>query len=58
MHDHLPIHLTSLAKRYGNIYRLKCGNTSNRSELDVQTDALLSFKVRKLRMLSVFFLQL
>lgn len=36
MHDHLPIHLTSLAKRYGNIYRLKCGNTSNRSELDIQ----------------------
>lgn len=29
MQDHLPIHLTELAKRYGNIYRLKCGNTSN-----------------------------
>lgn len=29
MHDHLPIHLTSLAQRYGSIYRLKCGNTSN-----------------------------
>lgn len=29
MQDHLPIHLTDLAKRYGNIYRLKCGNTSN-----------------------------
>lgn len=28
-HDHLPIHLTELAQRYGNIYRLKCGNTSN-----------------------------
>ena len=28
-HDHLPIHLTSLAQRYGHIYRLKCGNTSN-----------------------------
>ncbi|TNN02462.1 hypothetical protein fugu_009949 [Takifugu bimaculatus] len=28
MHDHLPIHLTNLAKRYGNIYRLKCGNTT------------------------------
>lgn len=28
-HDHLPIHLTNLARRYGNIYRLKCGNTSN-----------------------------
>ncbi|KAM6910066.1 steroid 21-hydroxylase [Xenentodon cancila] len=28
MHDHLPIHLTSLAQCYGNIYRLKCGNTT------------------------------
>uniref|UniRef100_A0A3Q3M5P2 Steroid 21-hydroxylase n=1 Tax=Mastacembelus armatus TaxID=205130 RepID=A0A3Q3M5P2_9TELE len=28
MHDHLPIHLTSLAQRYGNIYKLKCGNTT------------------------------
>ncbi|KAM4580869.1 steroid 21-hydroxylase [Odontesthes bonariensis] len=27
-HDHLPIHLTSLAQRYGAIYRLKCGNTT------------------------------
>ncbi|XP_042346722.1 steroid 21-hydroxylase [Plectropomus leopardus] len=27
-HDHLPIHLTNLALRYGNIYRLKCGNTT------------------------------
>ncbi|XP_036930191.1 steroid 21-hydroxylase isoform X2 [Acanthopagrus latus] len=27
-HDHLPIHLTSLAQRYGHIYRLKCGNTT------------------------------
>ncbi|XP_056237198.1 steroid 21-hydroxylase [Seriola aureovittata] len=27
-HDHLPIHLTNLAKRYGNIYQLKCGNTT------------------------------
>uniref|UniRef100_UPI0037E7BEB6 steroid 21-hydroxylase n=1 Tax=Semicossyphus pulcher TaxID=241346 RepID=UPI0037E7BEB6 len=27
-HDHLPIHLTNLAQRYGNIYRLKCGNTT------------------------------
>ncbi|XP_059194719.1 steroid 21-hydroxylase [Centropristis striata] len=27
-HEHLPIHLTSLAQRYGNIYRLKCGNTT------------------------------
>ncbi|XP_049439776.1 steroid 21-hydroxylase [Epinephelus fuscoguttatus] len=27
-HDHLPIHLTDLARRYGNIYRLKCGNTT------------------------------
>ncbi|XP_071326365.1 steroid 21-hydroxylase isoform X1 [Trachinotus anak] len=27
-HDHLPIHLTSLAQRYGNIYQLKCGNTT------------------------------
>ncbi|XP_039974042.1 steroid 21-hydroxylase isoform X2 [Xiphias gladius] len=25
-HDHLPIHLTNLAQRYGHIYRLKCGN--------------------------------
>ncbi|XP_022074767.2 steroid 21-hydroxylase [Acanthochromis polyacanthus] len=28
MHDHLPIHLTSLAQRYGSIYRLQCGNTT------------------------------
>ncbi|XP_028281767.1 steroid 21-hydroxylase [Parambassis ranga] len=27
-HDHLPIHLTNLAQRYGKIYRLKCGNTT------------------------------
>uniref|UniRef100_A0A8C2WS39 Steroid 21-hydroxylase n=1 Tax=Cyclopterus lumpus TaxID=8103 RepID=A0A8C2WS39_CYCLU len=27
-HEHLPIHLTDLAQRYGNIYRLKCGNTT------------------------------
>uniref|UniRef100_A0A672LMV8 Steroid 21-hydroxylase n=1 Tax=Sinocyclocheilus grahami TaxID=75366 RepID=A0A672LMV8_SINGR len=27
--EHLPIHLTSLARRYGNIYRLNCGNTSD-----------------------------
>uniref|UniRef100_A0A8C5G0C9 Steroid 21-hydroxylase n=1 Tax=Gouania willdenowi TaxID=441366 RepID=A0A8C5G0C9_GOUWI len=27
-HDHLPIHLTSLARGFGNIYRLKCGNTT------------------------------
>ncbi|XP_054478198.1 steroid 21-hydroxylase [Anoplopoma fimbria] len=27
-HEHLPIHLTELAQRYGNIYRLKCGNTT------------------------------
>ncbi|XP_026227977.1 steroid 21-hydroxylase [Anabas testudineus] len=27
-HDHLPIHLTNLAQRYGNIYRLKCGSTT------------------------------
>ncbi|KAJ8004752.1 hypothetical protein DPEC_G00139550 [Dallia pectoralis] len=27
-HDHLPSHLTLLASRYGNIYRLKCGNTT------------------------------
>ncbi|KAG9327948.1 hypothetical protein JZ751_017205 [Albula glossodonta] len=26
---HLPNHLTSLAHRYGNIYRLHCGNTSD-----------------------------
>ncbi|XP_061809004.1 steroid 21-hydroxylase isoform X2 [Nerophis lumbriciformis] len=26
-HDHLPIHLTRLAERYGDIYQLKCGNT-------------------------------
>ncbi|KAM6994788.1 steroid 21-hydroxylase isoform 1-T1 [Tautogolabrus adspersus] len=36
-HNHLPIHLTNLAQRYGNIYRLKCGNTTmvvlNSSEL-------------------------
>lgn len=27
-HDHLPAHLTTLAQRYGSIYRLKYGNTS------------------------------
>ncbi|KAG5856597.1 hypothetical protein ANANG_G00009600 [Anguilla anguilla] len=27
--DHLPNHLTSLARHYGNIYRLYCGNTSD-----------------------------
>ncbi|XP_028983832.1 steroid 21-hydroxylase [Betta splendens] len=27
-HDHLPIHLTNLAKRYGSVYRLRCGNTT------------------------------
>ncbi|KAK7886649.1 hypothetical protein WMY93_026270 [Mugilogobius chulae] len=27
-HDHLPLHLTSLAQRYGSIYRLRCGNTT------------------------------
>ncbi|XP_062322149.1 steroid 21-hydroxylase [Osmerus eperlanus] len=27
-HDHLPIHLTTLAQRYGNIYRLKLGSTT------------------------------
>ncbi|KAG7469604.1 hypothetical protein MATL_G00130680 [Megalops atlanticus] len=26
--DHLPNHLTSLAQRYGSIYRLNCGNTT------------------------------
>ncbi|KAL7886408.1 hypothetical protein AOLI_G00041290 [Acnodon oligacanthus] len=26
--DHLPIHLTTLARRYGNIYRLYCGSTT------------------------------
>ncbi|XP_026854898.2 steroid 21-hydroxylase isoform X1 [Electrophorus electricus] len=26
--DHLPLHLTALARRYGNIYRLYCGNTT------------------------------
>uniref|UniRef100_A0A673H4S2 Steroid 21-hydroxylase n=1 Tax=Sinocyclocheilus rhinocerous TaxID=307959 RepID=A0A673H4S2_9TELE len=35
--EHLPIHLTSLARRYGNIYRLNCGNTTmvilNNSEI-------------------------
>ncbi|XP_069054803.1 steroid 21-hydroxylase [Lepisosteus oculatus] len=25
--EHLPEHLTSLARRYGNIYRLRCGST-------------------------------
>ncbi|CAG12031.1 unnamed protein product [Tetraodon nigroviridis] len=38
MQDHLPIHLTDLAKRYGNIYRLKCGNTSHKTQ-----NALLCF---------------
>ncbi|KAI4881186.1 hypothetical protein NFI96_027252 [Prochilodus magdalenae] len=27
-HDHLPIHLTTLASRYGHIYRLYCGSTT------------------------------
>uniref|UniRef100_A0AAV2MAS0 Steroid 21-hydroxylase n=1 Tax=Knipowitschia caucasica TaxID=637954 RepID=A0AAV2MAS0_KNICA len=27
-HDHLPLHLTGLAQRYGSIYRLRCGNTT------------------------------
>nr|XP_054596296.1 steroid 21-hydroxylase isoform X1 [Nothobranchius furzeri] len=27
-HDHMPSHLTNLAQRYGNIYRLKCGSTT------------------------------
>lgn len=27
-HEHLPIHLTRLAQRYGSVYRLKCGNTT------------------------------
>lgn len=40
MQDHLPIHLTDLAKRYGNIYRLKCGNTSNYTELHLQKGVL------------------
>ncbi|XP_021330030.1 steroid 21-hydroxylase [Danio rerio] len=35
--DHLPIHLTALAKCYGNIYRLNCGSTTmvvlNNSEI-------------------------
>ncbi|XP_059364684.1 steroid 21-hydroxylase-like [Carassius carassius] len=35
--EHLPIHLTALALRYGNIYRLNCGNTTmvilNNSEI-------------------------
>ncbi|XP_067249390.1 steroid 21-hydroxylase [Chanodichthys erythropterus] len=35
--DHLPIHLTALAHRYGNIYRLNCGSTTmvilNNSEI-------------------------
>ncbi|XP_062847867.1 steroid 21-hydroxylase [Trichomycterus rosablanca] len=35
--DHLPIYLTGLARQYGNIYRLQCGNTTmvilNSSEL-------------------------
>uniref|UniRef100_A0A3Q2FNB8 Steroid 21-hydroxylase n=2 Tax=Cyprinodon variegatus TaxID=28743 RepID=A0A3Q2FNB8_CYPVA len=26
--DHIPIHLTNLAQRYGSIYRLKCGKTT------------------------------
>ncbi|XP_036452401.1 LOW QUALITY PROTEIN: steroid 21-hydroxylase [Colossoma macropomum] len=26
--DHLPIHLTTLARRYGNVYRLHCGSTT------------------------------
>ncbi|XP_034552928.1 steroid 21-hydroxylase isoform X2 [Notolabrus celidotus] len=27
-HNHLPIHLNNLAQQYGNIFRLKCGNTT------------------------------
>ncbi|XP_058235501.1 steroid 21-hydroxylase isoform X2 [Hemibagrus wyckioides] len=26
--DHLPLYLTELARRYGNIYRLRCGSTT------------------------------
>lgn len=39
-HDHLPIHLTQLARRYGNIYRLKCGNTSNQ----INSNVILQYK--------------
>ncbi|KAG9345254.1 hypothetical protein JZ751_009800 [Albula glossodonta] len=41
---HLPNHLTSLAHRYGNIYRLHCGNTSkvlldyNETPVDLSED--------------------
>lgn len=28
-YDHLPLHLTNLAQRYGNIYQLTCGKTRN-----------------------------
>lgn len=44
MHDHLPIHLTNLAKRYGNIYRLKCGNTSNCTELHIQKELFFLYR--------------
>ncbi|KAM8825942.1 steroid 21-hydroxylase [Synchiropus picturatus] len=27
-HEHLPRHLTNLARRYGDIYQLRCGNTN------------------------------
>ncbi|XP_068180241.1 steroid 21-hydroxylase [Antennarius striatus] len=42
-HDHLPIHLTELAQQYGNIYRLKCGNTTMvvLSSVDVIREALV-----------------
>ncbi|XP_061633617.1 steroid 21-hydroxylase isoform X2 [Phyllopteryx taeniolatus] len=32
-HDHLPIHLTRLAQRYGHIYQLKCMVVLNSSEV-------------------------
>uniref|UniRef100_A0AAY4CGV4 Steroid 21-hydroxylase n=1 Tax=Denticeps clupeoides TaxID=299321 RepID=A0AAY4CGV4_9TELE len=41
--DHLPSHLTTLARRYGNIYRLQCGSTTMvvLSSADVIREALV-----------------
>lgn len=46
-HNHLPIHLTNLARRYGNIYRLKCGNTSNNAWLHLRYSHVAAVGIQK-----------